>query len=156
MLAWALIPYGVVRYNAYLMFSADRQNIDLAINIIMSILNILLNFLLIPQYSHFGAAVATLVSILIYALFQGFYIRHSLPKVVPVLSVPWSVVVASAVLALILWPGMQVNFIFAVCLAGPAYLLSLLVTGFFSKSEISILKFDGLVSKFRLTGLLRG
>lgn len=146
-LAWALVPYGVVRYNAYLLFSADRQRIDLIINIVMSLLNVGLNFILIPLYGHLGAAVATLCSIIIYALFQGLYIRRQLPGVVPKLSVPVSVVFGSAVLAVVVWLGMKIGIIFVLCLSAPAYLSSLVLAGFFSKSEITLLKLDRLAER---------
>ena len=154
-LAWALIPYGVVRYNAYLLFAADRQNVDLVINIIMALLNILMNLLLIPRYGHLGAAIATLCSISIYSVFQGLYIRHQLPDIVPKLSIPLSVLIGSIVLLIVLWLGMKVSVITTVCIAPFIYLATLLRTGFFSKAEIEILKLDNLVNRFGFMRFIR-
>ena len=151
-LAWALIPYGVVRYNAYLLFAADRQNVDLVINIIMSLLNIALNLVLIPKYGHPGAAVATLISIMIYSVFQGIYIRNQLPDIVPALSIPIPVIIGSVVLAAVLWLGMQVSVIISVVVAPFVYLIVLVVAGFFSNHEIMILKLESLAKR---TGFMR-
>ncbi len=154
-LVWALVPYGVVRYNAYLLFAADRQNIDLIINIIMALLNILMNLVLIPRYGYLGAAVATFCSIVIYSVFQGFYIRNYLPEIVPKLSVPAPVVFASIVLAFVLWAGMKLSVFFAVCIAPFFYILILVRTGFFSKSEIMFLKLDKLANKYGFMKFIR-
>ncbi len=154
-LAWALIPYGVVRYNAYLLFAADRQNVDLIINIIMAVLNILMNLMLIPRYGHLGAAIATLFSIVIYSIFQGFYIRKKLRHVVPKLTIPVSVIISSVVLSVVLWLVMKVSVIFAVCVAPVFYFGSLLLSGFFSKSEIEILKMENMANRFGLMRFIR-
>ena len=151
-LAWALVPYGVVRYNGYLLLASDRQNMDLLINIIMSMLNILLNFLLIPTYGPLGAAIATLCSIVIYLTLQGLYIRRYFPKFVPRLSVPVPVVISCIVMGVVLWLGLKVHVVLALLAAPVAYLLSLILTRFFSESELSLLKLNRLFSKF---GLLR-
>ncbi len=151
-LAWALVPYGVVRYNAYLLFAADRQNVDLIINIVMSLLNVLLNLVLIPKYGHLGAAVATLSSIIIYLVLQGLYIRFYLPVFVSKLSVPATVIISSVVMAIVLWFGMKVHIVLAVLAAPSIYFAGLILTGFFSKSELVLLKLDNFVSRY---GLLR-
>lgn len=151
-LAWALIPYGVVRYNAYLLFAADRQSIDLIINVMMSLLNVVMNLILIPRYGHLGAAAATLCSILIYSVFQGLYIANKLPGLVPKLSFPVPVLFGAVMLALVLWLGMKASVLFAVAVAPIVYLSALLLTGFFSGSEIAILKLDKLANR---TGIMR-
>ncbi len=154
-LAWALVPYGVARYNGYLLFAADRQNVDLVINIIMSLLNIVMNLMLIPRYGYLGAAIATLVSISIYSVVQGVYIRNQLPSVIPKLSIPVSVIIGSAVLAIILWLGLKISVILTVCVAPFAYLSTLVLAGFFSKSEIVILKLDTLANRFGCMRFIR-
>ena len=51
-----LVPYGIVRYHAYVLVGANHQRIDLALNVVMSVHNVLLNLWLIPRYGHLGAA----------------------------------------------------------------------------------------------------
>ena len=151
-LAWALVPYGIVRYNAYLLFATDRQNVDLIINIVMSLLNVLLNLVLIPVYGHLGAAIATLCSIIIYLILQGLYIRFYLTDFVSELTVPVTVVISSMIMAIVLWFAIKVHIVLAVLAAPSFYFAGLILTGFFSKSELVLLKLDDLVSRY---GLLR-
>jgi O-antigen/teichoic acid export membrane protein len=49
-------------YLAYVTIAADNEKAVVLILVISTILNILLNFYLIPRYSHLGAALATLLS----------------------------------------------------------------------------------------------
>jgi O-antigen/teichoic acid export membrane protein len=78
-LVWTVVPYGWVRYHAYVLVAADRQRVDLSLNVAMSVLNILLNLALIPAYGHLGAAVATLISVCVYAASQYAYLYVTLP-----------------------------------------------------------------------------
>ena len=83
-----LVPYGFVRYHAYVLVGANHQRVDLVLNVIMSILNVLLNLILIPRYGHFGAALATLVSICMYGAIQYGYLRCRLPGMAAPLAIP--------------------------------------------------------------------
>ena len=60
-LMWTLVPYGIVRYHAYLLVGAEHQRVDLWMNVAMTVVNVLLNLVLIPSMGPVGAAIATLV-----------------------------------------------------------------------------------------------
>jgi len=65
-LIWTVVPYCWVRYHAYVLVAADRQRIDLSLNVLITVLNVVLNLFLIPRYGHLGAAVSTLISVGVY------------------------------------------------------------------------------------------
>jgi O-antigen/teichoic acid export membrane protein len=69
-LIWALIPYAISQIFAYALVASNNQKIDLRVNAAGMFSNILLNFILIPQYGYTGAAIATLISIHIYVALQ--------------------------------------------------------------------------------------
>jgi len=69
-LIWALVPYGISQIFAYALVASNNQKIDLLVNAVSMVLNILLNFMLIPRFGFMGATVATLISIIIYVALQ--------------------------------------------------------------------------------------
>ena len=136
-LMWTLVFYGVVRYHAYVLLAADCQRIDLALNIVMSFLNIVLNLVLIPRYSHMGAALATLISIIAYGITQYWYLRTRLPGYAAQLSLAPIVPVASLIVGAMVWWLSDVQVLVVISLAASVYVLLLLVGGFFNRSELA-------------------
>jgi O-antigen/teichoic acid export membrane protein len=63
-----------------LISSADKQIVFGKIAGVGAIINIILNFFLIPKYSLYGAAFATLITYIIMFIFMYFYIRKKLIK----------------------------------------------------------------------------
>jgi O-antigen/teichoic acid export membrane protein len=79
---WTLVPYGVVRVLASGMFASNRQATDLRVNLLGLATNILLNLLLIPRLGILGCAWATLLSIILFLVYQCLYLRR---EILPVL-----------------------------------------------------------------------
>lgn len=139
-----LIPYGFVRYHAYVLVGANHQRVDLVLNVVMSGLNIVLNLVLIPLYGHLGAAIATIISISAYGILQYSYLVRKLPGHAAQLGVSVVVLVSSAAMGLVVWLVRDIG-IFASIMAGVvAYGVSLLAGGFFSQTELQLLKMDRL------------
>lgn len=134
-----LIPYGIVRYHAYVLLGANHQRIDLALNIVMSIINIALNLALIPEYGHFGAAIATFISICIYGLLQYGYLVKKLPGRAAPISLPPVVLVASTVMALVVWLMRDMHLMVVIPAAVVTYGGLLLAGGFFSEAELKLI-----------------
>ncbi|HKA28916.1 MAG TPA: flippase [Candidatus Binatia bacterium] len=80
-LVWTIVPYSIVRYQAYALIAVERQGGDLLMNGIMAAVTIAANLALIPRYGALGAAMATLGSIVVYALLQYEYLRRWAPTV---------------------------------------------------------------------------
>jgi O-antigen/teichoic acid export membrane protein len=138
------VPYGIVRYHAYVLLGANHQRVDLALNVVMSLLNVILNLILIPQYGHFGAALATFVSICVYGALQYGYLLSRLPGRAAPITIPAPVIFACAAMALCVWLLRDLNLFIVIALAAMLYALCLFVGGFFSDAELKLLKLDRL------------
>ena len=69
-LVWIIIPYSISQVFAYALLASNNQKIDLRVNTIALICNSILSIILIYQYTYIGAAIASLLSILIYVSLQ--------------------------------------------------------------------------------------
>lgn len=135
-LLWTLVPYGPVRYHAYLLVGAERQRVDLWLNVLMTIVNVVLNLFLIPAWGPAGAAVATLVSVLVYAISQVVYLRREMPGTTAPLGLPWQPTLAAAAAAGVAWLLRDASVILALAGAGGAYLALLLASGFVGAEDL--------------------
>jgi O-antigen/teichoic acid export membrane protein len=69
-LAGTVIPFGVAIVLAQVLFAADRQAIDLAVNVISMVVSVGAAVLLIPRFGAAGAATAALLASVVYVLIQ--------------------------------------------------------------------------------------
>ena len=127
------------RYHAYVLVAADRQRVDLLLNVGLSAINIGLNAVLIPVYGHLGAAVATLVAICCYAFSQYVYLRRFLPAHVGRIPAAPSPLIAGATMALVLWVMRDAHVLITLTLGGIAYLVVLWKAGFFASISPDLL-----------------
>ena len=74
----SLIPFSTVFILAQVLIATNNQRVDLAINIVGAVLNIVLNFALIPYFGAMGAVAATLTTIVIFNQAQYWYIQNRL------------------------------------------------------------------------------
>jgi O-antigen/teichoic acid export membrane protein len=137
-LMWTLVFYGFVRYHAYVLLAANCQRIDLALNIVMCLLNIVLNLVLIPRYSHMGAALATLISILAYGITQYWYLRRRFPGFAAPLSMHPIVPIASVLVGVLVWWLRDMQPLLVIVLAIVAYGVLLVAGGFFTRAELAM------------------
>ena len=77
-LIFSLIPFSMVNFLAIVLIVTDNQRVDLGINVIAALLNIGLYFALIPYFSEIGAALAVLITIVIFNQLQNWYIKQRL------------------------------------------------------------------------------
>jgi O-antigen/teichoic acid export membrane protein len=143
-----LIPYGIVRYHAYVLLGANHQRIDLTLNIVMSIINIMLNLALIPVYGHLGAAIATFISICIYGLLQYGYLAKKLPGRAAPINLPPVVLVACTMMALCVWLMRDLNLMVVILTAALTYGGFLFAGGFFSEAELKLVGIHRLRQRF--------
>jgi O-antigen/teichoic acid export membrane protein len=145
-----LIPYASVRYHAYVLVSANRQKIDLALNVVMLTVNVALNLWLIPKYSHLGAAMATLVAIVIYAVLQWSYLHKNLPGYAAPLPFSFALISATALAAALAWILRAGPLPLSIAVASMTYVLVLIRAGFFSQQELALMGVDRLLMRFKL------
>jgi O-antigen/teichoic acid export membrane protein len=80
-LVWTGVMFPVANIFGNALIASHRQNIDLWVNSIGAVFNVCLNLILIPRYSHFGAGLATLISISFFIVIQYYIISKILFKI---------------------------------------------------------------------------
>jgi O-antigen/teichoic acid export membrane protein len=145
-----LVPYAAVRYHAYVLVSANRQNIDLAINVVMVAINVLLNLWLIPKYSHLGAAIATFVAIVVYASVQWYYLNRSLPGYASTMPTSLPLICATVLAGLAAWMLRSGPLVFAIGIASLVYGCVLIRAGFFLREELAFMGMDRLLLRLKV------
>lgn len=74
-LTWTLLPLSIAIMLAQVLFSANRQAIDLRVNLIAAVASVGLGAFLIPRFGAAGAATSTLASATLYAFLQYWWTR---------------------------------------------------------------------------------
>jgi O-antigen/teichoic acid export membrane protein len=148
-LIWTVVPYGWVRYHAYVLVAADRQRVDLWLNVTMSALNVLLNLVLIPAYGHLGAAVATLVSVCVYAVTQYVYLYVRLPAGVTPLRVEPAAIVGVTLAGAVAGALRDGHVLLALGGATVTYLVVLLGMGFVTPATVRSLSLRQALGSIR-------
>lgn len=135
-LIWTIVPYAVTRYYAFVLVAANRQRVDLLLNVVMAFVNVLLNLVLIPRYGALGAAIATLLSVAMFAAGQCLYMLRYLPDhlaALPPLSRP---MVASVVMAGFAWACRDLPVLLVIAVAAVLYFSILLISRYFVAEEL--------------------
>ncbi|MBU0662297.1 flippase [Candidatus Micrarchaeota archaeon] len=124
--------------NNYLLNSMNREKTALAVLSAGIVVNVFLNFLLIPDYSYIGAAFATLVTeILVFAVFVILVWRLLYLIGLGVFVRP---LIASAIMASIIILLPEISLFIVVPLAALAYFISLYIIRGFTHQDKDILK----------------
>lgn len=143
LLVWMVFPYAWVRYYAYVLVAANRQRIDLLLNIMLLGLSTVTNLLLIPLYGAFGAALAMMGSMCIYALSQYVYMRRHLPTHLANMPGLFKPILATVIMALCVWFLRDLHVLVTIAIGGAVYLATLWAIGFFTETERRLI-FDKL------------
>jgi len=154
-LMWTVVPYGWVRYHAYVLVAADHQRIDLALNAVMTVVNVLLNLWLIPAYGPLGAALATFISVCVYGLLQYAYLQRQLPGYAAPLRIEPALLLAAAFTGVCVWLLRHYGVLLGIGLAPLLYGGALLAAGFFSAGELRVLRVERVMGNLGLIGRVR-
>jgi O-antigen/teichoic acid export membrane protein len=79
-LVWIIIPYSISQVFAYALLASNNQRFDLRVNAIALLCNGFLSWLFIKNFSYKGAAIASLISILVYVGLQTPFIFKNIIK----------------------------------------------------------------------------
>jgi O-antigen/teichoic acid export membrane protein len=139
-LMWTLVPYGWVRYHAYVLVGANLQRIDLAMNVALTAVNVGLNIYLIPAYGPWGAGMATLLSMIVYALAQVAYLARNAPGTASPLALNFLPLAAALVAGGLTWITTGQPLVVRALLPAAAYLGILLWAGFFDAGELQAMR----------------
>jgi O-antigen/teichoic acid export membrane protein len=102
----------------------------------MAAFNVLLNLVLIPRYGALGAAVATLISVAMFAAGQCIYMLRYLPDHLAALPPLWRPVFASAVMGVLAWVCRDLPVLLVIGLAAAVYFGILLASRYFVADEL--------------------
>jgi O-antigen/teichoic acid export membrane protein len=138
-LVWstALIFIGTVQTHATR--ASDRQRFTAKVVTSSAVLNLLLNFWLIPKYSLYGAAIATLAAELFTFSFHSAYLAKNLVappffKLVP------KIALINLVTVVYIYVIYDVNLLIIIPTALLVNLTMLLLTRYFSKEELQFMR----------------
>jgi len=69
-LAWTVVPMALSVTLAQVLFSADRQSVDLGVNVVGTLVSVTACAVLIPRFGALGAAAAVVLSSTTYAVLE--------------------------------------------------------------------------------------
>lgn len=144
-LYWCQVFIFFSTYSLSVLIASNNQKYNFIYSLIQVVVNIGLCFLLIPDYSYFGAAIAKLI-----ASFISFaFILYSLSKLNFKLSIGrYRVLTWSIVVSIFLWLAAELPLYVYLILAAIIVSASTLFIGFFSEKELMI--FFRLIKKEQL------
>jgi O-antigen/teichoic acid export membrane protein len=144
-LYWCQVFIFFSTYSLSVLIASNNQKYNFIYSLIQVVVNIGLCFLLIPDYSYFGAAIAKLI-----ASFISFaFILYSLSKLNFKLSIGrYRVLTWSIVVSIFLWLAAELPLYVYLILAVIIVSASTLLIGFFSEKELMI--FFRLIKKEQL------
>jgi O-antigen/teichoic acid export membrane protein len=139
-LLWTAIPYTLVRYYSYVIVAANRERIDLALNVGLAAVNIALNLVLVPSYGAMGAAVSTLISMCLFAAVQYLYVSRRLASCLSPLQQMLKPAAAAGLMALFVWVRREDHVVVLIAAAAIVYVSLLLLTRSVSLRELRLLR----------------
>jgi len=133
------------RFQAGFIFYKKTGYITLSI-VVSGLLNIFLNFIFIPKYGYFAAAVTTLVSYAFLLFFMTILSRRFFVWKFPLKSLI-KVICASTIMGIVVYyvgnnltVSVPINLISGICIGALVYFLMLLLLGEFLEEEIQALR----------------
>jgi O-antigen/teichoic acid export membrane protein len=69
-LAWAVVPFSIAIVLAQVLFAADRQAVDLGVNVVSMVVSVAGAAILVSRFGAAGAAVAVVAASSVYAVLQ--------------------------------------------------------------------------------------
>jgi O-antigen/teichoic acid export membrane protein len=136
---FSLIPFSLVFFLAQLLIATDNQRVDLAINIAAAGLNFVLNLLFIPVLAELGAALATLLTVLVFSLLQWWYIRKHL-FTIRLLNLLPKALSASVIMGVVTYALRDWNLFVNIAISAVVYVGLLIVLKALSPEESEFLK----------------
>jgi O-antigen/teichoic acid export membrane protein len=138
-LSWDILLIFLYACAAFLLISIDKQNIMALVAGSTALINVILNLLLIPQYSYIGAAIATITAegfLLISYLYLNVKYIHGIPfhKII------FKPMIACGVMGLFLLQITEINLFVQIFLSIIIYCFILFLLKGFTSEDISMFK----------------
>jgi O-antigen/teichoic acid export membrane protein len=134
-LCWAVVPLALAVTLAQVLFSANRQDVDLQVNVVGTLVSVAGCALLIPRFGALGAAIAVVLATTVYAGLEylGTRARVAAPAVAGDLA---RLLGATAAAALCMALAGDAHPVAATALGLAVYAAGLLATGAVTRDEL--------------------
>jgi O-antigen/teichoic acid export membrane protein len=139
LLIWSLVFTSVNSVLLNLLVSIYKQKLSTVSMIICAVVNVILNFVLIPILSYNGAAIATVVTNIVW-LIASFYFVSKHFQMIPLHKILVKPVISGLVMAVFIYYFTGVNIFLLISSAGIVYLVALLALKTFSDEDWEIVK----------------
>lgn len=133
-----LFPAAIMRVNASILFSTERQSVDLKINLIALLVGICLNAVLIPKWSFLGAALATTTSFYLYAGLQQLCISRY-TNISSFIIAVWRPLLSGCVMGVCVWPLRMMFLGIPIVVGTVIYVTLLICMGAISRDKVATL-----------------
>ena len=137
-LIWALVFTSINSVLLNLLISINQQKLNTISITLCAIINVILNFFLIPMLSYNGAAIAT-VSTKVILFGASFYFVSKYLQMLPLHKIAIKPVICGLAMAAFVY-FVNINVFLIIVLAGVVYLIALLALKTFSDEDWDILK----------------
>ena len=138
-LSLTLIFNSINSIQSSLLTSSDRQKMNTVSVGICCLINVALNILLIPKYSYNGAAIATLISVILLFLIELSFILKSF-SFIPVNKESLKTVFSSLLMGLLLINLQDINIFVAIFICAVFYFILLIILKSFSENDYTMLQ----------------
>ncbi len=138
-LLWVLLPLFVVQLLGALLIALKKEKQGVPALFLTTVVNIVANLILIPQYSLIGAAIATIISEIVY-LFMYYLIVSKEIGFVNVFAFAVKPLLASVVMGLFVYFFSSLHFAVLIVLGGLVYFGMLVLLGGFTQAEKEMVK----------------
>ncbi len=139
-LVWASVLSFFNYTPATYLTSTNRQRTLMIFTFIAAILNLVLNFILIPRFSYNGAAVATVFSEFVVGMLMVFNIHKSENLLSSLMNITFKSLVAGVIMAAFLLVFHDYMLILLILFAAIVYFIALYIVNGFEEEDISLFK----------------
>lgn len=133
-LAWTVCIFSISMVFARLLVASHNQHLDLYCNIGAMLLNLILGWSLINLAGPIGAALATLLSLIAFALFEYYFVARRLFKAEVILPMGQAAL-SSALMGFVITRLTSIPLVPVILIGASVYFAALICTGAFSLSD---------------------
>jgi O-antigen/teichoic acid export membrane protein len=137
-LIWTIPIIYLTYISGTILAAIDKQSIALKINFLCMVLNIVLNFILIPKYSLLGASIATVITSLLALILCHYFLSKFLYKTLDYKYII-KPVVAGMIMGIFILSFVEINIFLLVGISIIIYLGFLILFKTFSKEDLTLL-----------------
>lgn len=138
-LVWTFIPLCINYIMGAAMIAIHKEKEGVYVLFLNAVLNIILNLLLIPAFSLYGAAIATVLTEIFYFIGYYYVMSRHIGKL-NILSLIFKPLISSLVMGLIVYYFINLNMIVLIVLGAVAYSACMFFLKAINEEEVTLIK----------------